>query len=208
MVSLEVPFDYGRWLISTALTQQRNEASEPLRGEYTLYNDLIWQFDPPQVDESVKAFFQRTPTPAIDVATLDAYAAALLAHPALEGWHLQNRAAFQTPQTNTVSGHWAGVRGCYLLHELDQWPEKVRLLAAVDAGLRAAQAAWLHYLGETESAHRPRAGRPDATGSAHTKPLAGTLIGRRDQQKLTLAERLTFDFLINLVYSFGTNCNP
>ncbi|MEZ4614864.1 MAG: hypothetical protein R2867_05005 [Caldilineaceae bacterium] len=42
---LEVPFDYGCWLLTQALAKRlTDQPKEPLSGEYKLYNDLIWQF--------------------------------------------------------------------------------------------------------------------------------------------------------------------
>jgi hypothetical protein len=40
-----------------------------------------------------------------------------------------------------------------MLRELEQWPDHTVLLDALAMGLRA-QAAWLHYAGETESAQQ------------------------------------------------------
>jgi len=40
-----------------------------------------------------------------------------------------------------------------MLHELAQWPDHATLLDALATGLRA-QAAWLYYAGDLESAHQ------------------------------------------------------
>lgn len=150
-VLLEAPFEYGRWLIWTALAKPQGEPVQALTGEYTLYNDLLWQFDAPQVEESVKLFFQKNPLPAEALAApiLDAYAAALLAHPAMEHWQLQNRTHFPAADANVPTATLVAV----MLHELAQWPEHATLLNALAAGLRA-QAGWFHYAGDLESAHQ------------------------------------------------------
>jgi hypothetical protein len=157
-VLLEVPFNYGRWLIAKALQPHRDGKAQPLTGEYTLYNDLIWQFDAPQVDEQVKLFFQPSkpsPTTALEATTLDAYAAALLAHPVMEEWKLQNRSLLRAAQPSAHAGSTLPATEIIatLLHELEKWPENSILLNALELGLRA-QAGWLYYRGETESAHQ------------------------------------------------------
>lgn len=151
-ILLEAPFDYGRWLVLTALAFHQKGEAQPLTGEYTLYNDLVWQFDAPHVDEMVKQFFQQPepPAPALPAETLDAYAAKLLAHPALEGWQLQNLIKF--PVTDGIQLPTDALVNI-MLRELEQWPDHTVLLDALVMGLRA-QAAWLHYAGETESAQQ------------------------------------------------------
>ena len=53
-VLLEAPFDFGRWRLQCALANHWQVASaHQLPGEYRLYNDLIWQFEAPRVDDTL-----------------------------------------------------------------------------------------------------------------------------------------------------------
>ena len=153
MTLLEVPFAYGQWLAQQALAlHQTGKVTLPLSSEFTLYNDLFWQFAPPEVDEEIKQLLQRPTTePGVTSPTteqLAAYTQAFFAHPAQEGWAAQGRALMQMirkplqiprelPVTEVVQ---------LLLRELTKWPEQATLQAALAAGLRT-QAGWLHYAG-------------------------------------------------------------
>ncbi len=155
-VLLEAPFDYGRWLVWRALARQRAGNAEPLSGEYTLYNDLFWQFDPPQLDDQVHQFFHKPDMAtgvAIDPTTLDAYTATLLAHPAMEGWQLQNRTVQQAMRFSQGPDRTLPVAEmvAFTLREMEKWPERATLLTALETGLRM-QAGWLFYAGELEIA--------------------------------------------------------
>ncbi|MCX6045485.1 MAG: hypothetical protein NT075_10255 [Chloroflexi bacterium] len=155
-VLLEVPFDYGRWLLAKALEFHRSGKAQPLTGEYTLYNDLMWQFDAPQVDEQVQLFFQANANAKfVDGETLDRYATTLLAHPIMEEWKLQNRSLLQATRPNASVAATLPATGvvAMLLHELEKWPENRVLVNALEIGLRA-QASWLYYRGESESAEQ------------------------------------------------------
>ena len=58
LVFLETPFDYGRWLVQQALTAHWNGMGwREFFDEYTLYNDLIWQFDAPKLDDDIVALY-------------------------------------------------------------------------------------------------------------------------------------------------------
>ncbi|MEM7126360.1 MAG: hypothetical protein AAF702_08550 [Chloroflexota bacterium] len=58
IIFLEAPFDYGRWLVLNALPQHwAGKAWQPLFGEYTLYNDILWQFNRPEIDDVLENFF-------------------------------------------------------------------------------------------------------------------------------------------------------
>lgn len=155
-VLLEAPFDYGRWLVWRALARQRAGNAEPLSGEYTLYNDLFWQFDPPQLDDQVQQFFHKPDVAtevAIDSTALDAYTETLLAHPAMEGWQLQNRTVQQAMRFSQGPDRTLPVDEmvAFTLREMEKWPESATLLTALETGLRM-QAGWLFYAGELETA--------------------------------------------------------
>ncbi len=156
---LEAPFDYGRWLLARALThtKSRKEPVDALN-EYKLYNDWIWQFAPPVVDEwlqglwdthTVKATAEET-TGAVDSSTLTAYTAALFQHPAMAGWQLRNWALLpvayqkQLPTQEVVAA---------LLTQMAKSSDSQQLVTALTTGLRA-QAAWFYVANEIELAKR------------------------------------------------------
>lgn len=190
-VLLEVPFDYGRWLVATALpahyANATNPATQALPPEYTLYNDLLWQFDPPQVEESVQAYFMAAEpgkTPG-DNTHLSEYAQQLFAHPVMEQWAVQGRALLlvmqrnSPPAANLPSAEVVTV----LLREMAKWPESASLLVALERGLRA-QAGWLHFAGSHEQAHHAHV----LAAQTPTLPLAQNPVLA---QMLTLGLRLT-----------------
>jgi hypothetical protein len=156
-IVLEVPFDYGRWLVAQALAAQRAELStQSLSGDYQLYNDRIWEYAPPVADETVRRYWQpEVDTPRTDVPeeTLHAQVAALFAHPVMENWNLQGEAVVQTmqpaarPQPDLPVAETVGV----LLREIAKWPESAGLTEALARGLRG-QAAWLHFANQPELA--------------------------------------------------------
>lgn len=161
-VLLEAPFDYGRWLVGLALPPHfsnaatANGATQALPPEYTLYNDLLWQFAPPQVEASVQAYFNPQPSEPVPgtSAHLIEYAEQLFAHPAMEHWAVQGRALLLVMQRNgTPPPHLPTAEiVTVLLREMAKWPESASLLVALERGLRA-QAGWLYYAGNQELAH-------------------------------------------------------
>ncbi len=82
---LEAPFDVGRWLVRRALAAHwEGRAPRPPAGEYTLYNDLLWQFAPPVVDATLAAYASAGQEPAAD-PTADPTAGPPLAPEEAEG---------------------------------------------------------------------------------------------------------------------------
>jgi hypothetical protein len=154
-IVLEAPFDYGRWLVQTALRAQLAATpDQPLPGEYQLYNDRIWAFAPPQVDAAIEQIWQAT-TASVDLTELESTTGTLFAHPAMSHWRLTSQAILKaTPATarpdptlplaETVTA---------LLREIARWPESAALAPALARGLRG-QAAWFHLAGEQELADR------------------------------------------------------
>jgi len=152
--TLEAPFDYGRWLLARALahTKPQKEHADVL-GEYKLYNDWIWQFAPPVVDEWVQQAWDAHPvtaTEAIDANTLTAYTETLFQHPAMAGWQLRNWALLpvayqkQLPTQEVVSA---------LLSQMAKSADSQQLIMALTTGLRA-QAGWFYVAQEPELAKR------------------------------------------------------
>ncbi|MEX1019206.1 MAG: hypothetical protein WDZ49_06075, partial [Litorilinea sp.] len=110
-VLLEAPFDFCRARIRVALAAGwQVEPKRDLPAEYQLYNDLIWQFAPPQSDKTLAKFFEAAADAdaqavkgeaaegpsSIDetrltAEQLDHHAAQLLQHPAMAHWRVQNR---------------------------------------------------------------------------------------------------------------------
>jgi hypothetical protein len=148
---LAAPFDYGRWLVAEAI-KVHLAATPPqtLPGELQLYNDLIWQFTPPQLPADFQPFWQIDPGAAtVDPEGLETATAALFAHPVMGHWRLPGRAIIQaTPAAERPDPTWppAEIVGA-LLREIDRWPESAALGPALQRGLQG-QAAWLHLAGE------------------------------------------------------------
>ena len=151
---LEAPFDYGRWLLARALahTKPQKEHADVL-GEYKLYNDWIWQFAPPVVDEWVQQAWDAHPVTApeaIDANTLTAYTETLFQHPAMAGWQLRNWALLpvayqkQLPTQEVVAA---------LLTQMAKSPESQQLITALTTGLRA-QAGWFYVANEAMLANQ------------------------------------------------------
>lgn len=149
---LEVPFDYGRWLLARALAQTSNpqEQAQPL-GEYKLYNDWIWQFTAPVVDEWLRALWEEHAPPIlapVDEVTLSLYTAMLFQHPVMSTWQLRNwsmlpvAAQNQLPTQEVVAA---------LLTQMAKAPDSQQLTTALTAGLRA-QAGWLYIAKQLELA--------------------------------------------------------
>jgi hypothetical protein len=150
---LEAPFDYGRWLVQTAVRAQLEAAPEqPLPGDYQLYNDRIWMFAPPPIDGAIEQIWQSPPN-AVDLPDLEAATETLFAHPAMAHWSLTSQAILKAtpaaarphpelPLAETITA---------LLREIARWPESAALAPALARGLRG-QAAWLHLAGEQKLA--------------------------------------------------------
>jgi hypothetical protein len=156
-VLLEAPFDYGRWLVAQVLHLHRTQATaQPLPVEYTLYNDLLWQFAAPQVADEVKRYLQKPAAgerPALDLERLDDCARQLFDHPVMEHWAVQGRALLLVMQRSVRPQPSLPVEEIVnvLLRDIAKWPEGNALLLALERGLRA-QAGWLHYAGNPELA--------------------------------------------------------
>lgn len=152
-IVLETPFDYGRWLLAEALAaQQANASTLPLPGEYQLYNDRIWEFAPPFVEEVVQGYWQ--PQADVEVTEdllerLQVEVDTLFAHPVMEKWALQQAAVVRAmapgarPSAKLPVAETINV----LLREIAKWPESAGLVSALEQGLRG-QAGWLHFAGQ------------------------------------------------------------
>jgi len=159
---LEIPFDYGRWLIQSALKCHWDEQTpEPLPEEYKLYNDWVWQFDAPEVDAELMAYFDRDNDAiqdgeSVDLTLLDSTSEALLEHSVMaQSWLLYNQMflqGFDLKQDDLVTWPSAVIIQA-VLQEIARWPHHGQLVATVEEALRA-QAAWFHIADEPEQAQR------------------------------------------------------
>jgi len=155
LVYLEVPFDYARWLIQQALLVHWEErAVQNLFGEYMLYNDLIWQFDAPQVDEGLKSYFQ-TPAAKLDITQQEINAAAekLLTNPAMASWLIQQQMVLQAIRKHLTLNPEDDVIeiAANVLADLVQWPDYQILINGLHNGLKL-QGPWLEIAGNQDAA--------------------------------------------------------
>lgn len=158
---LEAPFDYGRWLLDRALarTKLSTETASAL-GEYKLYNDWIWQFASPSVDEWLQALWQGSAPVAsekgdkatVDRDTLTAYVATLFQHPALAGWQLRNWALLPVAYQNQLPAREVVVA---LLTQMAKSADSAQLTQALATGL-CAQAGWFYIAKQLELANHAR----------------------------------------------------
>lgn len=148
---LAAPFEYGRWLVAEAV-RAHLAATPPqsLPGELQLYNDLIWQFAPPQLADDLQPFWMIDPgAKAFDPEELEMATAALFAHPVMGPWSLPGPAIVQaTPAAARPDPTWplAEIVGA-LLREIARWPESVALAPSLQRALQG-QGAWLYLAGE------------------------------------------------------------
>lgn len=151
---LEAPFDYGRWLLARALTHtpSTQETAEAL-SEYKLYNDWLWQFAPPVVDDWLRALWRVDPTDdtqKMDAATLTHYTATLFQHPIMASWQLRNWALLPVAYQNQLPTQEVVAA---LLTQITQSADSGPLTTALVAGLRA-QAGWLYVAKQLELANQ------------------------------------------------------
>lgn len=181
-VLLEAPFDYGRWLVLSALRAQLAlSPPRPTPGEYQLYNDLLWQFAEPQL-EAPLALQWAAPSPDAalpDAETLTAATVALFAHPVMADWAYAGGAILQATPAPARPDPALPVAELVpiLLREIARWPESSALSPTLERALRA-QAAWLQLAGETATA-------------AHARLLAAAMPTLPIAQNPVLAQMLT-----------------
>jgi hypothetical protein len=146
---LEVPFDFGRWLLLQALTARHTlDPKEDRPDEYKLYNDLIWQFAAPAPNDADWPRWQYAETPAppptLSTDEREALVDRLFRHPVMEHWQFNNwtvwpdMAQVALPQQELMRA---------LLKQMEQGSDSQQLNSALSAGLRA-QAGWLYLAGE------------------------------------------------------------
>lgn len=150
----EVPFDYARWLIQEVLkTHWEGDAAHTLFGEYTLYNDLIWQFDAPEADESLTTYFEPSINSEFNLQGLEDAVDSLLAHPAMVSWIQAKQAVLHAIRKHLVLDFDNDIReiAALLLEELSQWQDYQILLNGLRNGL-VLQGPWLQIAGSEQTA--------------------------------------------------------
>lgn len=151
----EMAFDLGRWLLRQALAVHWARAqTHPLPGEYQLYNDLLWEFAAPQIDDALVQRWE-APVTAEDVAPdadeMSVAAEALMAHPAMQGWLLWSLALWETVEPSARQRHAPSTLVRLVLRELAEAPERDDLLHAMTTALRA-MSVWLASSGDEQHA--------------------------------------------------------
>ncbi|MBX3012495.1 MAG: hypothetical protein KF832_13350 [Caldilineaceae bacterium] len=150
---LEAPFDYGRWLLLRALHHNRAAAEHAdALVEYKLYNDWLWQFAPPVVDDWLRTLWEDTPAAA--PATLDLAQATerLFQHPVMSAWQLRNWALLPAAAKNQLPTQEMVTA---LLTQMAKSPDNLQLTTALTIGLRA-QAGWLYVAKQAMLAEQAR----------------------------------------------------
>lgn len=158
-VLLCAPFDVGRWLVRQALEARWGQSTpDPLPGEYTLYNDLLWQFAAPRLPAELVEWWEQSDAETgatIDVAKVAEAAAILVDDPAMEGWvrwsaAMWHNVKYRSQQPPAVP---PATLVSLLLRELGRMPDHRTLLKAMVAGLRV-QTLWYAIAGSPANAAR------------------------------------------------------
>ena len=196
-VLLSAPFDVGRWLVRQALdarwrqtsTSASNQSAgqlgdDPLRGEYALYNDLLWQFASPRLPTELVEWWDRSDAghstfdTARDSPKVADAAAILVEDPAMEGWvrwstAMWNNVKYRSQQPPAVP---PATLVSLLLRELARMPDHKALLQAMIAGLRV-QTLWYAVAGDQANAgHAALLARATATLPIIENPLLAGLL--------------------------------
>ncbi len=196
-VLLSAPFDVGRWLVRQALdarwrqppssagSQSGGQADDDtLRGEYTLYNDLLWQFAAPTLPSALAEWWERADgshgplDTTRDAAKVAAAAAVLVEDPAMEGWvrwsaAMWHNVKYRSQQPPAVP---PATLVSLLLRELGRMPDHKALLQAMIAGLRV-QTLWYAVAGdETNAGHAALLARATAALPITDNPLLAGLL--------------------------------
>lgn len=181
-VLLTVPFDVGRWLVRQALEARwRQSSPDPLPGEYTLYNDLLWQFAAPKLPPALMNWWERSDPAAagtVDVSAAAEAALALVDDPAMAGWlrwstALWHNVKYRSQQPPAVA---PATLVSLLLRELVRMPDHRVLLQSMAAGLRV-QTLWYATAGsETNAARAALLARATARLPITDNPLVARLL--------------------------------
>lgn len=162
---LEIPFDYGRWLLLQAFARRQEiEPNEDRPADYKLYNDLIWQFAAPDAtaadwpswqynnDSAMTNHIETIEANSTDLPLeeREAIADRLFQHPVMEHWQLLNWTLLPEAKESTLPQQELVIA---LLRQMERSGDGVQLSRALATGLRA-QASWLHLANERELAEQ------------------------------------------------------
>jgi hypothetical protein len=205
-VLLCAPFDVGRWLVRQALDARWRQSTgqstgqpagqtgsqsggqsvgDTLPGEYTLYNDLLWQFAAPKLPTDLAEWWERSDVTsggavdnALDASKVTEAAAILVDDPAMEGWvrwsaAMWHNVKYRSQQQPAVP---PATLVSLLLRELGRMPDHRTLLKAMVAGLRV-QTLWYVIAGSPANAGRAALlARATATLPITDNPLVAGLL--------------------------------
>jgi hypothetical protein len=154
---LETPFEIGRWLLLRTLDAHwRHEEARDLPEEYKLYNDLIWQFNPPALPDEHRFAFEGNATSGLeqpDMHALTDAADALVVHPVMRTWvqWAANIWTMLAPAQLVASFEQSQGLIDYILREIDAMPQRGQFLENMATAL-SIQALWLAISGNGELA--------------------------------------------------------
>lgn len=151
---LEAPFDYARWLIQETLkTHWDGTAVQTLYGEYILYNDLIWQFEAPEIDDNLAHYFQPETDTQPNLKELEEAADSLLAHPSMISWIQAKQVVLKAIRKHLTLNFDDDIHeiATKILEDLAPWPDYQILITGLQNGL-VLQAPWLEIAGSKQTA--------------------------------------------------------
>jgi hypothetical protein len=159
MVLVETPFDVGRWLVSqVGNAHLAGEPRQPLPPEYQLYNDVLWEFAPPVVDDTITSIWSAAAAPVLpEPASLQRDTQVIFAQPAMAHWEVQSNAILQAlpVAARPAPDLPLAERVAALVRAISQWPESAALPPALARGLRG-QALWFQITGQPQLAQQAK----------------------------------------------------
>ena len=183
IVFLEAPFDYGRWLVQKALSAHWDGVAwQPLFGEYSLYNDWLWQFGEPAVAAALQDYFQSDAEEDYTLADLERAVVELTQHPVLHRWYTHCRMLLRAVRNdlymNLDLDDDETLHADFVLREIENWPDMHLLFQGLQTGLQAL-AAWLHLAGDEHNAHNAALlAHSSMSMPGHENPLMLELFGQ------------------------------
>ncbi len=159
MLLVTALFDTGRALLQLALAVHfAQEQPAPLSDDYKLWNDLIWEFESPHLQEAEQHLWDAPLPGAEETAPSERLAESairLLAHPVMESWTVWGSRFWSAlypveAKMPTQSGPVRGIAEV-MLQRLSQSPDQAQMQQMLTFSLRV-QALWFHVAGEPQLA--------------------------------------------------------